>query len=387
MEHKSFDIFELLRIMAENRKMIIAIVLIVAIAAVIYSLLTPQIFSSRASFFSVGDQSSSLPINIPGLSGVAASLLGSEGSPNAENLTTVMRSRTFAEDLIREFKLIDYFKLTHPDSLRNLDDAIEKLRGKMFSTGYDDASGLISIKISSKDKQLSLDMVNYLLQKLDKYNREQKVTQGKLNRQFLEGRVKEIEASLDSLIERSREMGESTKVVHLEAQGEAIIKSYTELIAEGMKADLDLEMAKANYGENSPVMQAAILRRNSIQKQIRDLEENKNTPEYLLDMGKLPQITADHLRLEMNMQINRTLYEYIYPQYEAARLVELKDMPTIDILDAPRLAGRRDYPKRAIICIISTLVAFVFAVAVALLIELFKRNKHRVSAITNSLKK
>lgn len=387
MEHKNFDIFELLRIMAENRKLIISIVVVVAIAAVIFSLLTPQIYSSKASFFSVGDQASALPIDIPGLSGVASSLLGSTGSNKAENLITVLRSRTFAEDLIREFKLIDYFKLTHADSLRNLDDAIEKLRAKMLSAGYDDASGLISIKMSSKDKQLSLDMVNYLLQKLDRYNREQRVTQGKLNRQFLQGRVQEVEASLDSLIALGQKMGESSKVVHLDAQGKAIISAYTDLIAEGMKAEIELEMAKANYGESSPVMQAAILRRNSIQRQIRDLEENKNTPEYLLDMGKLPQVSADHLRLEMNMEINRTLYEYLYPQYEAARLSELKDMPTIEILDSPRLAGRRDYPKRAIICIISTLIAFVFAVALALLVDVYKRNKHRVNEIRSSLKK
>ncbi|HCX60648.1 MAG TPA: hypothetical protein DG355_08295 [Candidatus Cloacimonas sp.] len=106
-----------------------------------------------------------------------------------------------------------------------------------------------------------------------------------------------------------------------------------------------------------------------------------------MDMGKLPQVSADHLRLEMNMEINRTLYEYLYPQYEAARLSELKDMPTIEILDSPRLAGRRDYPKRAIICIISTLIAFVFAVALALLVDVYKRNKHRVNEIRSSLKK
>jgi uncharacterized protein involved in exopolysaccharide biosynthesis len=78
------------------------------------------------------------------------------------------------------------------------------------------------------------------------------------------------------------------------------------------------------------------------------------------------------------MQIYKTLFEYLYPQYEAARLSELRDMPSIEILDAPRLAGRRDYPKRALICVISTLAGFLFAVLLAFMLEIVKRNRHRI---------
>ncbi len=386
MEEKNFDLFELIRIMAAYRKLIIGIVLVVAIAAVTYSLLTPEIFSSSASFFAVGDEITQLPINVPGLSSLASSFLGGGGTQNAENFITVMQSRTISEEVIRKFDLLDYFELDHPDSLRNMDDALLLLRQKVLSMGFDSATGLVKVRASSKDKQLSLDIVNYLLARLDEYNREQKVTQGKLNRQFLEIRVNEVKGKLDSLIVANQDFQESSKAIHLESQAKAIVESYSALIAESMMADVELELARSNFGSESPIVREAELRKSSIQRQIRELEASGETPEYLINIGSLPQVTAEYLRLEMDMQISRTLFEYLYPQYEAARLSELRDMPSIEILDTPRLAGRRDYPKRALICVVATIIGFILAVILALILEIIRRNQARIADIKKSLR-
>jgi uncharacterized protein involved in exopolysaccharide biosynthesis len=381
MEHNSIDLIEVLRIIYASRKLIIAIVIVVAVAAVAYSLLTPQIFSSNASFYAVGDNISQLPIDIPGLSGIASGLLGNDSSQKAENFVEVMQSRTFAEDVIRKFKLIDYFKLTNSDSLRNMDDALKKLSNDVMRFGFEDATGLLHVKARTKSKQLSLDIVNYYLVKLDEYNRNQKVTQSKLNRQFLEQRVKETKATLDSLIIVNQKFQEGTKAIHLESQAKALIDSYGAVIADKMKLDIELELARANYGAGSPVLHNLELRKAGLEKQIKDLERSGNTPEYLINIGKIPEVTSQYAKIQMSMEVYKTLYSYLYPQYEAARLSELRDMPTIELLDQPRLAGRRESPKRAIICLLSTLAAFIFAVAIALLKELGQRNRLRLRQI------
>lgn len=388
MEHNKLDIFELIRIMAASRILIITIVAVVAIAAVAYSLLTPEIYSSGASFFAVGDQLTQLPFDIPGLSGLASKFLGGAGgTQNAENFITVLQSRTISEELIHKFKLIEYFEKEHPDSLRNLDDALVLLHQKVLSTDYDSGTGLVKIRASTKDKQLSLDIINFLLERLDRYNREQKLTQGKLNRQFLESRVDEVKGKLDSLIVANQKFQEGSKVIHLETQAKAMVESYSALIAEGMKTDIELEMARASYSADSPVVQELMLRKSGIQRQIHELEASGDTPQYLLNIGKIPKATAEFLRLEMDMQIYKTLFEYLYPQYEAARLSELRDMPTIEVLDSPRLAGRRDYPKRALICALATIIGFIFAVILALIIEIIRRNQARFSEIKATFKK
>jgi len=382
MEHKSPDIFELISVIYKSRKLIIAIVVIAAIAAVIYSLVTPEIFTSRASFYAVGDSGSELPINIPGLTGISANLLGIGGSANTENYIDILRSRTFGEDAIRKFNLVPYFKLTHADSLRNMDKALMKLSQNVMSFGYNKSSGLVGIQASTKDKQLSLNLVNHYLEKLDEYNRTQKVSKSKLNRIFLEQRVSETKQTLDSLIIENRKFQEGSKAIHLESQAKGIIDAYGSVIADKMKADIELELALANYGDQSPIIANLLTKKAGLEKQIKDLEKSGNTPDYLINIGKIPAVTSQYARIQMNMEIYKTLFSYLYPQYEAAKLSELRDMPTIEMLDNPRLAGVRDRPKRAVICIMVTLIAFVFAIFVAILKEVFVRNRKKFLEIT-----
>lgn len=380
MEKSNFDLFELLRIMLANRRLILIITIVVAIAAVIYSLVTPQIWSSSASFFAVGSDISELPFDIPGLSGISASLLGNDGSAKADNFVTVMQSRTFTEEIIRKFRLLDYFKLHDPDSLRNMDNALKKYKSRVISMQVDDNLGLVVITVSTKSKQLSMDIANHYLTRLDEYNRRQKVTQGKLNREFLEARVNETRAILDSLIVVNRSFQEQSKAIDLESQARAMIDSYSNLIAEKMKADIELELARSTYGNSNPLVQELMLKKQTLEKQIRELEKRGDTPkpEYLLEIGKIPQISSQYAQIKMNLEIYKKVYEFLYPQYEAARLSELKDMPTIEILDYPRMAGNRDKPKRAIICIISTMLGFVFAMVIALVKEIIVKNKSRL---------
>ncbi|MCK9310380.1 MAG: Wzz/FepE/Etk N-terminal domain-containing protein, partial [Candidatus Cloacimonetes bacterium] len=301
MDNPSLDIFDLVHIFYKSRKMIALIVIVVAIAAVIYSLLATQYFKSRASFYPVGKGSSGLPIDIPGLSGITSSLLGGEDTQQAEGYIEVMKSRIFSEDVIRKFDLIQYFKLKNPDPLHNMDNALKYLAKDVVSFSYESGTGLLIITASTKSKQLSLDIVNFYLIKIDEYNRHQKITQGKLNRQFLEQRVNETKASLDSLIIVNQKFQEGSKAINLESQAKTLVDAYGALVAESMKLDIELKLARANYGSSSPVIANLELRRTELDKQIKDLEHSGNTPEYLINIGKIPGVSAQYARIQMNI--------------------------------------------------------------------------------------
>ena len=368
MEKREFDLFELVRILLRNRGFILVFVGIVALAAVIYSLVTPQIWSSQASFYAVGESSSSLPINIPGLSGLTSSFFGGTGGVDSQNFLTVMNSRTFGEDVIRKFDLIKYFKLTQPDSLARMDKALEKLRENMVSLGLDDNTGLIRVTVESKSKSLSRGIAQYYVEKLELYNREQKLTKGKMNREFLETRVTETKAELDSLILAVRDFQARNRAVALEAQSAALIEGYSRIIAEKMSLDIEYELARQNYASGSPLLSEMETRRAELSRQIREMESSSDNlkPRYLIDIASLPNLSSQYAQLKLNLEIKSKVFEYLYPQFEAARLDELKDMPTLEILDSPREAGIRVRPRRAIICVVATLIAFILAALLVL---------------------
>jgi capsule polysaccharide export protein KpsE/RkpR len=298
-----------------------------------------------------------------------------------------MQSRGFSEDVIRKFRLIEYFKLTQPDSLARMDKALEALQEKMFRAGIDDETGLVKISVESKSKTLSRDMVKYYLEKLETYNRDQKLTKGKMNREFLEGRVGETRANIDSLIIAMRDFQSRNKAVDLEAQSTALIDSYSKIIAEKMGLDVEYQLARQSMSPDSPVLQEIETKRNELNRQIRELESSGSSikPRYLIDISKLPDLGSQYAQLKLNLEIQTKVFEFLYPQYEAARLEELRDMPTLELLDSPREAGVRVRPRRALICIFAAIMAFIFACVIVIIKHVIDSNKDRIREIRSSL--
>ncbi|HNZ44518.1 MAG TPA: Wzz/FepE/Etk N-terminal domain-containing protein [Candidatus Syntrophosphaera sp.] len=387
MEKREFDFFELIRLIIRNRKFIIIFVAVVSVAAVIYSLVTPQIWRSTATFYVIGDQTSSLPFNIEGLSGLTAGLMGTTNSQNAISAVIAMNSRQFSEKVIRHFNLIDYYKITTKDSLKAMDSALKMLHTKTMKIGSDPETGLVTVSADTKDKKLSRDIVNYYLQQLDIYNREEKITRGKMNREFLEARVNETRAEIDSLLLALKDFQQRHNAVDIEAQTSSLIKSYSDIIATKMSTDIELELARKNYAENSPIVLELKDRSEALAKQIRQLEAGKEPlkPRYLIDIGSLPDLATQYAQLKMNLEIKSKVYEFLYPQYEAAKLEELKDLPTLDILDTPREAGLRVRPKRAVMCIIAFALAVVVSIIIVLIKNALELNKERWQEIKKEL--
>ena len=387
MEKREFDFFELIRLIIRNRKFIIIFVAVVSVAAVIYSLVTPQIWRSTATFYVIGDQTSTLPFNIEGLSGLTAGIMGTTNSQNAISAVTAMNSRQFSEKVIRHFNLIDYYKITTKDSLKAMDSALKMLHTKTMKIGSDPETGLVTVSADTKDKKLSRDIVNYYLQQLDIYNREEKITRGKMNREFLEARVNETRAEIDSLLLALKDFQQRHNAVDIEAQTSSLIKSYSDIIATKMSTDIELELARKNYAENSPIVLELKDRSEALAKQIKQLEAGKEPlkPRYLIDIGSLPDLATQYAQLKMNLEIKSKVYEFLYPQYEAAKLEELKDLPTLDILDTPREAGLRVRPKRAVMCIIAFALAVVVSIIIVLIKNALELNKERWQEIKKEL--
>lgn len=387
MDKKEFDFFELLRLIVKNRTFIIIFVAVVSAAAVVYSLLTPQIWESSASFYVVGDQLSSLPIDIEGIGGLTAELLGQDNAQNAINAVTAMKSRRFSEDAIRRFDLINYYKITEKDSLKSMDFALKNLRKKTVKVDYSADTGLVSVSAETKIKKLSRDIVDFYLQHIEVYNRDLKLTKGKMNREFLESRVRETENVIDSLLYAVKDFQTRHNAIDIEIQTESLINSYADVIASKMQADIELELARKTYAPDSPLISEFKHRSDALAKQISELESGSGPlkPRYLIDIASLPDLGNQFAQLKMNLEIQTKVFEYLYPQYEAARLEELRDMPTLDILDTPREAGMRARPKRAMLCILAFMLALVMAVIIILIKNVFDNNKDRIQEIKKEL--
>lgn len=380
------NLFDYLLLFARQKVIIICVTMIAAAAAVTYSLLTPLIWTSKATFTPDASSGMSLPLNISGLGGMMSSFLGGGGS-DAQNSVMIMGSRTFSEDVIRHFNLLPYLKVTDSDSLRAMDKGVEKLKTKVVGMAINEENGLISLYASTKDKQLSKSIAEYYISKLDTYNRQFKLTKGKRNRQFFEQRVAATRHTIDSLSIALRDFQTKNKALDLTTQMGSLVSLYSDAVSQQMIADMELNVAKLNYNTESPVVKELLSRKQLLSDKIKDLESSSSgvKPKYIIDIDKVPDLSQQYAQLMINLEIQKKVFEYIYPQFEAARLEELKDMPTLEMVDSPRLAGMRSAPKRGKICVFTTILAFLFSLVLAFLKDQMDSNQAVVREIRQTL--
>ncbi|MCF7859077.1 MAG: hypothetical protein K9N07_07125 [Candidatus Cloacimonetes bacterium] len=368
MKNKQIDILDVLLILAKHKKFIIWTTLIVSIIAVIYSLVVPQLWTSTAVILPLQNDSSKLSISSSSLMSLGSSFLGDIFEAKGTELLAILNSRTFSRDIVIKFNLIDYLKLDDRDSLMVMDKAIEHLRLNMLGLSLDDESGMISITIKSKDKYLSADIANYYCYKINDYNLNTRMSSGKRKRIFIETRLNEIKSDIDSLADKMKEFQEENNVIIFSDQVSDIITNYVGLVSQKRKLDIEYEYTVNNLKEMTPLIEELTQRREILKQQIENLEYSKTkNSKYIINIDDVPQLTLLYKNYEAEYRILKELYSFLYPQFETAKIEELKDLPTINVIDRAVPAGIRSWPKRAKLCIMSFLVAFILSSIIALI--------------------
>jgi len=114
-------------------------------------------------------------------------------------------------------------------------------------------------------------------------------------------------------------------------------------------------------------------KRSKAKKRIDEIEtDSANNPLYQLKFSDIPEISFLYGQLEMQLEINKKVLEFVYPQLEASKIEELKKSPSIEVIDLAVPAGMRTKPRRAIFCISIFMLSLIFFTALAFVIEAVK---------------
>ncbi len=68
-----------------------------------------------------------------------------------------------------------------------------------------------------------------------------------------------------------------------------------------------------------------------IEEKIKSLEKSGSdlVPEYIVQIDKIPDLAMQYAQMMLNLEIEKKIIEYLYPQFELAKLEEVKDLPTL----------------------------------------------------------
>ena len=154
-------------------------------------------------------------------------------------------------------------------------------------------------------------------------------------------------------------------------------------------------MANAYIEELNNLMQTYALpeagqRKQFFESQMKPAKDKLTDAEITLD--RTPDTSLKYLDAVRNLKYQEAIWEILIKQFEVAKLDEAKDSPLIQVLDKAIPPEMKSKPKRSLIVILGTLVAFFFAVLWAFVRESMSRAKQqpeqaeRIQALRNALK-
>ncbi|MBD72983.1 MAG: hypothetical protein CMG42_02100 [Candidatus Marinimicrobia bacterium] len=384
-------------ILWRKRRFVAKNVVIVAVASVIIALLLPKWYSSEATILSSGagrfnilSSISPIPISDFGLSSI---------SEDINTFIAILNSRSVKEYMVKKFDLVNRY------DEKDLEFAMVAFEDKMELEVTEE--GTLKISVIDKKPEIAKAMVVELLTKLDSVNQQLGMDKGRFNREFLEQRLNETKTDLAIAEIRLKDFQEKTGIIDIvsqisaqyEAYGQIYIQemqaygqlynqemiAYTELYSLKAQTEIQLNVSKVTLNPNNPAVKRYEIMLNeqekqldlitsSLDKQLLDIIlgfekiEGKNLINELehlptmINFDNFPVLGMENARLIRELTIQNTLLELLLPQYETARLEESKNIPTLQVIDEPKVAINKTKPIRSLIVIASVIMAFLLSI-------------------------
>jgi uncharacterized protein involved in exopolysaccharide biosynthesis len=272
----------------------------------------------------------------------------------------ILGSRRVQQSLVTRFDLVHRYKK------RLIEDACKRLTADTVIR--DDAkSGIITISVKADDPVLASNMAQGYVEELDSIVTHNSTSAARRERIFLEERLKEIKQDLDDSAKALSQFSTKNKTIDIPSQGKAMVESGLKLQDQLVASRSELAGLQQTYSQDNVKIRSAQARIAELQRQIGkmmgstdDIRLDANDSAYP-SVSELPSLGLTYYDLERKMKVEEVLWEALTKQYEAARVQEAKEIPTVRVLDVANVPQRKSSPIRSEIVILGAMLSFCIA--------------------------
>lgn len=341
----------IIRALWGGKKFIVANFILVSIIAAGFSLLLPNWYQSSTTVLPPSDEGQ-LTVG----SGSLVAALGFGGAAEDINkYMSIIKSRRLRETVVRELNLMDVY------GTKTLEGALKALSSKTSIHISDE--GALVISVLDRDSVRVKAIADAILRELGRTTIDLATQTGQRNRRFIEARIQAVEQDFDRAEEEIRDFTTRYGTFDLPAQLSGSIEQLAQLEVLLAQAEIEYNVGAAELGADHPRVVHLQTQRDELAKKFDDLATGKGKTKLLIDLGELPSATTEYIRLMKEVEIHRALLEFLYPQYEQARLQETKDEPTLLVLDYPKVPEKKAKPRRSIIVMVAGLFGLILSSA------------------------
>ena len=367
-------------------------VFIITAGATAFALLSPKWYKSTASVLPA--EKTDLLSSLSGLSSLvkgfspSRGLAALTGSTEFDKYIAILKSTTLADDVIDRFGLKKEYDLE--------DSYHEKIIKEFFSNLDIEIAdeGNLVINFFDKDPQRAADVVNYMIDQLNIINTRLSVFNAKFNREFIEKRYNQNVNDINNLETKMMEFQEKYGVIAVPEQIESTIKTMAAIYSDYLKKEIEFNVLRRTYGESSPLVQKAKIGVEEILKKINSLKYgsdiSKNDIKLLIPFKQAPELGKKYLKIYKDIEIQYKILEFVQPMFEQAKVEEIRNTPSVLVLDKAVPADRKSKPKGSLYAILAFVISLTIGFIIIICLEAIQKMKHTdknsFDYIKNSLK-
>jgi capsule polysaccharide export protein KpsE/RkpR len=301
-----------------------------------------------------------------GLASYTGSLLGATNT--GDLFIGILGSRTVQN------RIVDRFDLKRVYGVRLEEDARKGLTAQT-SISADRKSGIISITVTDRDPNRAAAIGKAYVEELNHLVVDLNTSKAHRERVFLEDRLKAVQQDLQRAEEDFSQFASKNMAIDIKEQGKAMVEAAATLQGELIAAQSELEGIRQIYTENNVRVRSVEARVAELKRQLEkiggndkgrmDATVNPSTSAHSLypSISELPLLGVTYADMYRRTKVQEAIYEALTQEYELAKVEEVKEIPSVKILDPSDVPERKSFPPRLLILIVGASLSFFFSIA------------------------
>jgi uncharacterized protein involved in exopolysaccharide biosynthesis len=334
----------------ENKKKILIITFIAGVISIIISLLLPKWYRGTAVILSPTTSNS-----VSAFGGLQSLGIGNLFNDNESifKYMAILKSRNLREKVIRKYDLMERYDCENMQlTLKKFDNYLDIELGDEYQ---------LNISFLDKRQDKVAGITNYIVKTTDSINTVLTVQKAKNDKSNMENRYFNIIDSLQTVSDQMADFMSDNNIIDLKEQIIAGVQAGSILQIQIIALETEIEVFEKTVNKESPKLESKKIELASLKSKYFDiLNKNEN---YIPNFSKVPQLGAQLMKYENTIEYLTTVLKFIGPQYENFRIDELKQTPSLQVLDWAHRPDRKAKPKRAIIVILFTFVIWMLSVS------------------------
>jgi len=265
--------------------------------------------------------------------------------------------------VVERFNLRKVYRAVLPEDAR-------AALGRNTAISEDRKSGIISITVTDHDPKRAAAIAEAYVAELNQLVAELSTSAAHRERVFLEERLRDVKQDLDQASAEFSQFESVNKTIDIKEEGRALVEGASAVQGQLMAAESELMGLKEIYAPGNVRVRSTEARIEELRRQLQKmggsvnsepLQTAKSADSFYPSFRKLPLLGVAYADLYRHAKIQESVYETLTEQYELAKVQEVKETPSVKVLDAARVPGRRSYPPRGMVTLSCAFLVFAAA--------------------------